>query len=236
MTGRVEVSMEVSECKTCGEQFKGTRMYCGQRCKDLARKRPCAVCGEPAWVTRGATTTTHKKCQPKPEHGTQARYASGCRCQECRDEVARSHRDYMAGRRAACPADLRCTTPGCAATRKTDGLCTKHLKRKQRADGTWKPSPADAWDAPARVARHKARKATLRGATGPTDLFTVRDLIDRDGTDCGICGGPIPDTAYPDPSSASIDHITPISLGGTHTLTNARATHLRCNIARGNRD
>lgn len=201
----------------------------------LSKKRPCQVCGELAWLTPGKQHATHKACQI-PEHGTTARYARGCRCQSCKSEVASRHAAYMEKRRAANPVALQCQATDCTNTRKAHGLCGKHLKRKQKSDGTWKPSPSDAWDTPRRLARYKTRKATIRGAIARGQHFTVDDLIERDGHDCGICGGHIPAVAYPDMDSASIDHIVPISRGGEHALSNARATHLRCNIARGNRD
>lgn len=199
-----------------------------------SKRRPCEVCGEPAWLTRGKTTTTHRACKT-PEHGTKSRYTRGCRCGECKSAATRAQSDYMARRRSEEAAHLQCSAEGCSTTRKAHGLCGKHLKRKQKADGTWNPSPSDAWDTPRRLARYKTRKATIRGAIAGGDHFTVADLIDRDGHDCGICGHHIPAVAYPDMDSASIDHIVPISRGGKHTLSNVRATHLRCNIARGNR-
>ena len=41
---------------------------------------------------------------------------------------------------------------------------------------------------------------------------------------------------YPDPMSASIDHILPVSKGGTHALYNLQLAHWICNIKRGNKD
>lgn len=59
----------------------------------------------------------------------------------------------------------------------------------------------------------------------------------RDGWTCGICGDPInPNVEYPDMMSASLDHILPISRGGTHTMDNVQASHLGCNMAKGNRN
>lgn len=64
----------------------------------------------------------------------------------------------------------------------------------------------------------------------------IRDKLgDRDGWACGICGQPIPVYAYPDPESASVDHIVPKALGGPDTATNLQITHLRCNQAKGKR-
>lgn len=170
-----------------------------------------------------------------PGHGSMARYRHGCRCQPCKDAAAHRQADYMARRRASAHDALQCSAPDCTSTRKGHGLCTKHLKRKQKADGTWKPSPSDAWDTPARLAKYKTRKATIRGAAPAGANFTVQDLLDRDGRACGICHADILDVRYPDMASASIDHIVPISRGGEHSMENARATHLWCNISRGNR-
>lgn len=64
-----------------------------------------------------------------------------------------------------------------------------------------------------------------------------RDKVgDRDRWVCGICGGKVDRTlAYPDPRSASLDHIEPISQDGAHTYANSRIAHLDCNVRRSNR-
>lgn len=56
-------------------------------------------------------------------------------------------------------------------------------------------------------------------------------LGERDEWICQICDDPI-DTAlaWPDPFSASIDHIIPLSRGGSHLYSNVQITHLRCNL------
>ena len=68
------------------------------------------------------------------------------------------------------------------------------------------------------------------GYIDPSDIYA------RDEWMCGICGSEIdPTLAYPEPFSASLDHITPVSAGGAHIDGNVRAAHLICNIRRGNR-
>ncbi|WP_088945733.1 HNH endonuclease [Rhodococcus sp. 1168] len=58
----------------------------------------------------------------------------------------------------------------------------------------------------------------------------------RNSDVCHLCGGWIdPDLKYPDPMSASADHVQPVSRGGSNT-GELRAAHLRCNIRRGNRN
>jgi 5-methylcytosine-specific restriction endonuclease McrA len=41
--------------------------------------------------------------------------------------------------------------------------------------------------------------------------------------------------AYPDPLSASVEHVIPRSLGGGDDLANLRLSHLHCNTSRGAR-
>ena len=40
---------------------------------------------------------------------------------------------------------------------------------------------------------------------------------------------------YVEPRKASMDHIRPLSKGGTHTWDNIQLVHLRCNLVKGNR-
>lgn len=73
-------------------------------------------------------------------------------------------------------------------------------------------------------------------ANGPVEHFLDREIFERDEWTCGICSGSVDQSlAWPDGGSASLDHVNPISLGGTHTRDNVRLAHLGCNIRRGNR-
>jgi len=67
------------------------------------------------------------------------------------------------------------------------------------------------------------------------DQQTVRwlrkQLVQRDGLVCGICGKPIA-TAR----EITIDHIRPLSKGGSDKLTNLRLAHEPCNVRRGNEE
>lgn len=68
------------------------------------------------------------------------------------------------------------------------------------------------------------------------ETFQPREVFDRDGWVCGICREDIPhDARYPDPLSVSLDHVIPLSRGGTHERSNCQAAHLRCNLRKGAR-
>jgi hypothetical protein len=87
-----------------------------------------------------------------------------------------------------------------------------------------------------RKASSRARRAVVASTNdGVTDM----QIWDRDDWACLIPGcelGPLrADLRKPEPLSPSVDHIVPLSLGGTDTAPNKRSAHLFCNISRNNR-
>ena len=59
----------------------------------------------------------------------------------------------------------------------------------------------------------------------------ARKIIFASQTVCAICGRPVNfDLKFPDPWSATIDHIVPISEGGSPAdISNMQLAHFRCN-------
>ena len=89
-----------------------------------------------------------------------------------------------------------------------------------------------------KIGADKLRAALQRQTnTGlPTERFPSVEIYERDGWVCGICGTAIDRTiSWPDRMSASIDHIIPVSRGGSHVKENVQASHLRCNISKSNK-
>ena len=77
------------------------------------------------------------------------------------------------------------------------------MPKAQRADHTW-----------AKTQYQKAKK-----------------IIFNSQTNCGICGRPVDfNKVFPDPWSATLDHITPVQKGGDPaSLENLQLAHLQCN-------
>lgn len=97
---------------------------------------------------------------------------------------------------------------------------------------------ARAWslENPEKVREAKCKSQAKRRAQMMAVQFEEIDPIvvfERDGWVCGICDGPI-DKALrrPDLLSKSIDHIRPLSKGGSHTYDNVQASHLCCNVSK----
>lgn len=66
--------------------------------------------------------------------------------------------------------------------------------------------------------------------------FDTRSVFMRDNWTCQICDEKVdPELRYPDPLSASLDHIVPLSKGGDHSQDNSQLAHLVCNFRKGNR-
>lgn len=88
---------------------------------------------------------------------------------------------------------------------------------------------------------HRAQRRA--GISSGDQSITLRDVFDRDGGRCRLCGGlcdyddftlrqgvTIVGDNYP-----SIDHITPLSRGGTHTWDNVQLAHMHCNRVKSNK-
>lgn len=67
--------------------------------------------------------------------------------------------------------------------------------------------------------------------------MTSAQLAERDGATCGICGEPVDMTLRRSDSNlcASVDHVLPRSLGGTHDPENLQLAHLLCNQRKSDR-
>jgi 5-methylcytosine-specific restriction endonuclease McrA len=142
------------------------------------------------------------------QHGRGA-YRRGCRCDECRE----AHNAYMREYR-----------------RRDTAKVARRALRRRRLDQGKDP----LWDA-SRKAAYQRRRAQKKSSAW-ADRVMAEAVFDRDDWVCGICNAPVdPELQYPDPMSASLDHVAPLSLGGDHTEANTRCSHLRCNVRRGNR-
>lgn len=81
------------------------------------------------------------------------------------------------------------------------------------------------------------RPSPARRGLGAEHQAIAPQILERDRWICQLCMKPISRTAPPrTPFAPSIDHIVPVSRGGTGHPSNLRAAHYSCNSARGNRE
>lgn len=82
--------------------------------------------------------------------------------------------------------------------------------------------------------KHRRRKQRLREAH--VENVSRIAVLDRDKWVCHLCCKKIRKTLrYPHQMSASLDHVIPISAGGSHEMANVRAAHLICNVRKRDR-
>jgi len=105
-----------------------------------------------------------------------------------------------------------------------------HWRRVARAEGR---EVNREWDEKRKANYHKRRAARR---TTSIETIEPLDIYQRDIWMCGLCDAAVDnELAYPHPMSASLDHVQPLSKGGTHTWENLQLAHLTCNLSKGNR-
>lgn len=71
--------------------------------------------------------------------------------------------------------------------------------------------------------RRSGERAPLRPRKDPLPSFI--DIAERDRWRCGICGKPVNKRLnFPDPLAGSLDHLLPVSCGGSHHRTSSSST------------
>ncbi len=82
--------------------------------------------------------------------------------------------------------------------------------------------------------QRRRRHSALRRATDwRVEVGRWRRICERDGWTCWICETPIDRAlAPPDRMSGTVDHVVPLSEGGSDDDSNVRAAHLSCNSKR----
>jgi len=100
-------------------------------------------------------------------------------------------------------------------------------KAKAHPDGPPRTRYADTYRKGDQV-----RRARKLGAT--VEEFSDLEIYERDGWTCQLCSGDVDSSLrWPEPMSASLDHVIPLSRGGEHSRVNTQLAHLDCNVRKG---
>lgn len=78
-----------------------------------------------------------------------------------------------------------------------------------------------------RAEQGRRRRATKSGASEIDMDLTLQGVFDRDAGICYLCDEVV------DRGHASVEHVVPLSKGGSHTWTNVRLAHISCNSRKG---
>ena len=206
-------SLGLRRCRSC-HNAEGRRF--GKQQTELRRRvRRCSVCQAPsATVKCGRCSRLCCGC------GVRDRSSGQSRCADCLRVKARSAYRKRAGTAnvlvvSSCRECGRGIEPNAGST-----VVSTHRK--------W------CGDACRDRVKRRRRRALKIGAEHRE--YSAVAIFDRDGWRCGICRGMI-DRNAPARSrmSASLDHIVPLSRGGSDAAENIQAAHLSCNSRKSNR-
>jgi len=79
------------------------------------------------------------------------------------------------------------------------------------------------------------RKRHALKHTTQIESINEKTVYLRDGWKCQHCKKRVDkNLRWPNPLSPSLDHIVPLSQGGTHTYNNIQLAHLKCNLSKHN--
>jgi len=96
----------------------------------------------------------------------------------------------------------------------------KHFERQSQLSRDWKAANRD------RVLDH-GMAYTARQLGAYVAPVHRAEILERDLGLCGICGDAV------DPASYHVDHVIPMTKGGTHEPDNVQVAHPLCNLSKG---
>lgn len=192
-------------CTECGRRLpKHASKYCADKCFDVSRER---------YYKNRQHNSSCKECGSK--FLTNELHQKFC-SQNCAIESRRIHP------LATCE---RCGEEFASKPERANKFCDRGCYLEQIGGTAWMERP-DGFNR-ARNETH-IRRAKRYGADYET--INVDKLFNDSEWVCGICNESVDKyLPYPNPESASLDHIIPLSKGGTHTLKNVQLAHLGCN-------
>lgn len=211
---RAETDAAAAEafCDRCGVTFRyipgctpDVPHYCSFACNQRDRVAPrCAV----KFVS--CETCNQLFCARGEKGGVDLRRSINRWCAECYESRPHGVTRYGQG--------CRCVT--CRAAVAKEARVYTAARKEQGRPLSQTPS------ARAGKAKYRARK---RGAQ-QTEFVSLGYLLKRDGYRCHLCRKKIdPELRWPHRKCATIDHIRPLSMDGTHEPWNCAPAHLSCN-------
>ena len=124
----------------------------------------------------------------------------------------------------------KCSAEGCERGRVSFEFCSRHYTKNRRNSMT--VEERRILSAPPHTRRRRALKLNA-----PTERYTAIDIVKLYGSVCHICNEDIDLSAPRHPANGvswerglQLDHVIPLSKGGTDLINNIRPAHVLCNM------
>lgn len=206
-------------CKGCGKNVKQERQDCNTFCS-----RECAFDFSKRQAHERAEAKKANYCAPPPRAFTcvvcSGRFLSWAYSRVCSDECKRSRAaDYMrvryltkAGRRY----------PKCK-------VCGQIFEKRPGLGQGWCSAACRKVIAETNHRQNRIRRHTKERSI-KSEVYSRESIFLRDNWTCHICGQKIDHRLPPyHKYAATIDHVIPVSRGGSDTKDNVKAAHRWCN-------
>jgi len=223
-------------CPNCGtlviQQHKAgaPKTFCSKQCarnfdaKRKRYKRTCPVCGDTFYTRNRYQRCCSVKCRGKSQQSNLNRIVS---CVICGKDFIPSHKDQQ------------CCSNECSIVKRTQTALAKRIPKICIVCGA--TYYVDGFHTFAKSCSKRCadlihtRKRRIRISQN-NECFDAIEIYERDNWTCQICHKKVKKGLNGrNLLQPSLDHIIPLSLGGSHTRINVRCTHLGCNLARNNR-
>lgn len=86
-----------------------------------------------------------------------------------------------------------------------------------------------------RIGNQSSPRSRAKSGGGAYGIVNAEFVFERDNWICYICGVKVERAKYYKPNRATVDHVMPLSKGGSHTYDNARCCCNRCNCSKHNK-
>lgn len=209
-----------AKCEQCGEQFGVTlnrRRFCNKKCARAARNRPAPTARELLESERFQRIKSKKrKCIRCSHVYLQINTQRASFCVACKAVYWKRTPPDPEGYVYCCEQCGRMVV-----RRKMAGRIVVCVACSYR---TTRDTKKEA----------KRRREYLKRSTSNHKGKTFRrsDIYKRDGYTCQLCNCAVRKTKEYAPDQATIDHIIPLSRGGTHTMENCQCACQACNWAK----
>lgn len=206
-------------CTECGIDYQGSRG---------ALTTTCPPCAKVVSIQKRLATLAHiragreeaKALIPKPKYRRV--------CEMCASEYEAEHNLPSKYCSKSCAKEAGAVRAGCRDRKCRDcGVSLGYFSLVSLCEDC----KAQSLRAARKAGKHR-RRARIYAVEHET--IKAAEIYERDGWRCGLCSGRVSKHhTYPHPMSASLDHIVPLSKGGTHTKDNTQLSHWSCNHQKG---
>lgn len=238
---RTEKAIYTKTCKGCGSEFRTyteKQLFCCQQCarKHRKYKKICVICGKEYISGQKNSLFCSPECryQYQKETGCNKIHTQICKycgrsfnsavkqrtycSEECANKDKTKHDSIC----------INCEKEFTKDKRKSGKFCSRECFLNFIGGNKWANKNHNKLDDSTSIRR--AKKFNVK-----YEHIDPLEIYERDNWICKICGKPVDgNLAYPNPMSASLDHIKALSRGGTHTKDNVQLAHLLCNIKKSN--